>query len=677
MVKKLALLSLVSLGLPFFGMTGKAKADGPTQTVKAVAPNPSGLVARYEFEGEANNSVGANHGTLNGNPTYGAGISGQAIKLDGNGDYVNCRNGSSFNLTNRITVAAWIKVNAFDEKYQAIITKGDNSWRLARSSGSNNIEFACNGTAATRWTGKGEVSWAVSGTTSVNDGKWHHIAGVFDGSGLYLYIDGVLEAAKSAAKSIDISNYDMCIGSNAQAPGREWNGLIDDVRIYNYALSQAEIVSVMGKSEMYPPLSFPATLYSIAKRYDGLKKFEEAKDVCQLILQRHSDSSYAHNAQVYISKRNILSLIESKKFTAAQAEFDSLIADFNDHPDLAEALYAIAQAYSPPRKFKEAEGVYKQLIQLFPDSPYVVEALFRAPKIHIFYLIKSGNYTEAQAAIDKFVTDFIDRPALPGILYWFGKEFEAARKYERAKSIYEQVARQYSDNPNVAKAQLGVSRVDTLYLIELGNDSAVHAALNSLIVDFSDNPELPPAILVVAEEYYRKARLLANQEGDDGQVAEYYGKAIAVWERIVQELPHSATHTPQAYYCSAVCYGQELSQYQKGIQYYQQIVDNWPKYEYAWHAQYFIGQYYERLRDLGDIPMSEANAKIEQAYKAVIEKYPDCSVASHACLKLGQINFVKGRWSEAAQFFELFLEMAELSDPRIERVKARLEELRG
>lgn len=137
------------------------------------------MVAHYEFEGDAVDTAGFQplaDGTPVGNPTYEDGVFGRGINLDGESDYVDCGNESYFDITERITVTAWIKVNKFDKKYQAIITKGDNSWRLARVGDSNNVEFACNGTAATRWTGWGEIPWAVSGTTSVNDGKWHHIA---------------------------------------------------------------------------------------------------------------------------------------------------------------------------------------------------------------------------------------------------------------------------------------------------------------------------------------------------------------------------------------------------------------------------------------------------------------------------------------------------------------------
>jgi len=627
MVKKLIVLSSV-FGLLFFGMTVKAWADAPRQGITAVAPSPAGLVAHYEFEGDAKDSARTNHGTEYGNPTYGAGVFGQAINLDGDGDYVNCGNKSSFELTNQITVAAWITVNTFDKKYQAVITKGDNSWRLARASGSNNIEFACNGTAATRWTGWGEVPWGVSGTTSVNDGKWHHIAGVFDGAGLFLYIDGVLEAAKGAANSIDISNHNVCIGANAQAPGREWNGLIDDVRIYNYALSQAEIVSVMGKSEIDVPSSLPATLYDIAKRYDKLKKFEEAKGVCQLILQRHPESPYASNAQIYISKRNILSLIQSKKYTAVQPAVDKLIADFGNHPDLSGALYAIAGRHSNARKFKEAETIYREIIQRFPNDPYAVKSQFNAPKIHIFYLIASGNYGEVQTAIDKFVADFLDNPDVPGVIYWFGKELEALKRYQDAKLVYQRVEQKYPDNPHVPKAEVRVPKMDILALIESGNDSAAWTAVDSLIYDFRDNPDLSESVFNIGEQYYIQA-LSYEAQGLRAEAGDYFRKALVIWEKMITQLPSSSAYVPHAYYFSGFCYGR-LDDFAKAAQYYQNVVDNWPKFEFAWSALFQIGRDCEELQKSGLMSESEVNPIIRAVYKQLLEQYPTCKAARHA-----------------------------------------------
>ena len=678
MKKKTLLISAVLSVVLLFLAAGVCFADSSTETVRAVNPDPACLVAHYEFEGDTVDTSGFQppaNGTLIGNPTFEDCIFGRGINLDGESDYVDCGNESYFDITEQITVAAWIKVNELDKKFQTIIAKGDNSWRLARVSDSNNIEFACNGTAATRWTGVGEIPWAVSGTKSVNDGKWHHIAGVFDGTKLYLYIDGVLEAAKSAAKSIDVSSHNVFIGANAQVPGREWNGFIDDVRIYNYALSQVEIVSIMGENEIHLLSRFPATLYDIAKRYDGLNKYEEAKGVCQLILQQHPDSPSAHGAQLYLARRNITSLIKAKDFTTAQEELDGLISDFNDHPDYAESLCAIAHSYEWPRKFEKAESLYERAAQLDPKNPHVIKAQFNAPKLHIFSLIKSEKYTEAHAAIDEFTADFDKNAALPGILYWIAKDFEAAKEYEEAKGMYQQVAWQYPKSSHADKAVLSVSKMDVLSSIESGNETAAQEIIDILIVDFNDHPDLADAIFELGHKYYSKARLSLKDDLKE-QVIEYYRKAIAQWERIIQQLPH-CSYTPRAYYGAAVVYSQELGEYLKGIEYYQAIVDNWPDYEYAWNAQFFVGKYYEKLKNSGKVSESEANQQIEKAYMGVLEKYPDSQSAPSAALKLARMNFESGQRVEAIMYYELFLEIADPGDKRINNVEAHIEQLKG
>lgn len=646
-------LTLVSL------LTPLSFAGPSSQTIKAVAADPAGLVGHYPFEGNAINTSGfgpAGNGILVGGPTYKPGVIGQAIDLDASADYVNCGNGSLFNLTKQLTIAAWIKVNNFDKKHQTIISKGDNSWRLARAGDSDTIEFACNGTAATRWDGVGEVPWSITGSTTVNDGKWHHIAGVFDGSALYLYIDGLLESAKGAGNSVEVSNHEVCIGENAQVPGRQWNGLIDDVRIYSYALPQAQIVNLMGKSEINLSEPVPATLYNIAKRYDSSRKYEEAKGVCELILKQYPGSSPASNAQIYLSKRNISSLIDTKDYTKAQAELDKLTTDFISHPELAEAMYAIAERYELPGRYEEARSLYEQIVQLYPDSAYAAKARYDGPEIYIFSLIASGKYIEAQQAINKFAADFIDYPRLPGTLYWFAKRLDAAGKYEQARNIYQQLAWQYPNDAHATKALIEVSKVDALSLIEAGDNDAVQKVLDNLIADFRDNTDLADVIFRIADEYYNRG-IGHKKAGRDNEGDKFYRKAIPVWEKMIQKLPLSAEYTPRAYWCAAVVYSQELREYAKGIEYYKYILDDWPKYKFAYHAQFLVGRYYEKLRDSGTVGESEANAKIEQAYKSVIQNYPDSDSTPVAALNLGRMYFKSAQWADAAHYFEVFVQI--------------------
>ena len=205
-----------------------------------------GLIAHWkldETEGSiAHDSISNNDGTLNGNPAWQptGGMIGGALAFDGIDDYVDCGNASIFEITEQITLAAWIKVNAFDKGWQAIVTKGDCAWRIQRAGHFNRIEFACDVVSRA---GQSHLR-NVLGDVSVDDGRWHHVAGVFDGEMLYLYVDGVLDNSRDAPGEICNNQFNVYIGENSEIVGHYWNGLIDDVRIYDQALSAEEIAAM-------------------------------------------------------------------------------------------------------------------------------------------------------------------------------------------------------------------------------------------------------------------------------------------------------------------------------------------------------------------------------------------------------------------------------------------------
>ena len=90
-----------------------------------------------------------------------------------------------------------------------------------------------------------------------------------------------------------------------------------------------------------------------------------------------------------------------------------------------------------------------------------------------------------------------------------------------------------------------------------------------------------------------------------------------------------------------------------------------------------IGECYEKLRDSGALSESEANPKIEQAYIAVIEKYPDCSLVGHACLKLARAYEETDQLDLAIELYRIFLDSAKPTDKRIETIRAKLDKLEG
>jgi len=161
---------------------------------------------------------------------------GHVASLDGNGDWIDCGSDAQFNIAGEITVTAWIKVTVFDRRWQAIVTKGDNAWRLQRNAEEDSVYFACTGVQVPN-----SIRGEVHGNMSVNDNLWHHTVGVYDGIQLFLYVDGKLDNSVNASGYISQNKFPVLIGENAENSGREWNGLIDDVRIYSYALTEQEV----------------------------------------------------------------------------------------------------------------------------------------------------------------------------------------------------------------------------------------------------------------------------------------------------------------------------------------------------------------------------------------------------------------------------------------------------
>jgi hypothetical protein len=225
MCKKASCVVILSLALSCM-LIASAGADITT-----------GLVGYWPLNGNAQDTGGTGlHGTEVGNPTYVDGAIEQALGLDGDGDYVTCPDNALFDITDTITVAAWIKVNTFDKTWQYVVGKGDSAWRLVRENATNNFRWRANGPTPTL---------AVVGNVNVNDGQWHHVAGTYDGSTAILYIDGTANASLKCSGAISKTAYSVWIGQCSQQKNRAWNGLIDDVRVYRRALTAADVTELL------------------------------------------------------------------------------------------------------------------------------------------------------------------------------------------------------------------------------------------------------------------------------------------------------------------------------------------------------------------------------------------------------------------------------------------------
>jgi parallel beta-helix repeat protein len=181
----------------------------------------------------AYDSAGTYDGTLVGDPVWQpeAGMVGGALEFDGIDDYFNTRKFSA--AANRcLSVFAWIKSGM---PGQAIISqKGWSDWLLADTT---------EGSLMTELKFFGKPVVPLYSPVVITDGNWHHVGLVWDGSNRILYVDGVEVVSDIYDKGMLNGELQIGAGKNLD-PGTFWSGLIDDVRIYNVALSAEEIESL-------------------------------------------------------------------------------------------------------------------------------------------------------------------------------------------------------------------------------------------------------------------------------------------------------------------------------------------------------------------------------------------------------------------------------------------------
>jgi len=217
--------------------------------------NENGLVLYLKFdegkEGEAA-EVGTEvkdysgnkiNGVIKGSPKWVKGVSGLALEFD-KGDYIDCGNSESFDITNAITIEAWIKAKdiATAQPDARIVMKGKYVYGITKDerNGSNGIDAYINDNISIR-------------VTDIGLEKWQHIVLTYDKKDMKLYVNGCLKGYRSYHKPISISSDHLYIGGDG---GQFFHGLIDDVKIYRRALSVNEILnsfepSAIGKVEIF------------------------------------------------------------------------------------------------------------------------------------------------------------------------------------------------------------------------------------------------------------------------------------------------------------------------------------------------------------------------------------------------------------------------------------------
>jgi len=232
----------------------------------------SELVAYYPFNGNANDeSVNTNDGTVNGatlaNDRFGNADS--AYSFDGIDDYIDFGDDASLQFTGTpsMSVFGWAKLSGAGtfigiDKYNS----------QGGSTGGANIgyylAFFDTGVTTVVRAGFGDgVETKIDASTNINDGAWHLVGWTWDGSDVNIYVDGALDFTQPYTTSITDNSQALSLGKRIDLPTNLYTGLMDDIRIYNRALSSSDITELQNEPN---PVPEPSTMLLLGSGLAGL-----------------------------------------------------------------------------------------------------------------------------------------------------------------------------------------------------------------------------------------------------------------------------------------------------------------------------------------------------------------------------------------------------------------------
>jgi len=210
----------------------------------AVADISSGLVAHYKFDGNANDSSGNGYNAIeSGGVSYVSGKYAQATSFDGdNGKYIYTTLNPLTGIgTSDFTISVWTKFNKVTDNW--IYFLGENLYggeEGIRALISNDSTVKIQITDLT--TGSSNSSTIVSSTVLSTD-TWYHIVMSRNNSVAYLYVNAVLNGSISSIQSLTSNEFSnsITVGVRPTNWNYPFNGQIDELKIYNRALSESEI----------------------------------------------------------------------------------------------------------------------------------------------------------------------------------------------------------------------------------------------------------------------------------------------------------------------------------------------------------------------------------------------------------------------------------------------------
>ncbi len=243
------------------GSNTVTKRNRITVTAAGTGVSTAGLVAAYGFDETSGTQVldasdKRNHGTLTNATRTTQAKFGRALAFSGSNSLVTVNDSNSLDLTSRMTLSAWVYPTTWASGWKTVILK-ERSGGLAYALSANSDAGQPNNILSI-----GTYEQHLTAGSHLPSNTWTHLAATYNGARQRLYVNGVQVGSRAQTGTLDVSANPLRIGGNTVWAKQYFQGLIDEVRIYNRALTQAEIAAV-SEEPVVKPTSVCATPCSL------------------------------------------------------------------------------------------------------------------------------------------------------------------------------------------------------------------------------------------------------------------------------------------------------------------------------------------------------------------------------------------------------------------------------
>src|SRR5947209_1203894 len=221
-----------------------AKPRFPRLRVEALEDRlaPAGLVAAYSFDAGTGSTVAdasgsGNTGTIVNATWATVGKYGHALSFNGTNARVDIKDVASLHLTTAMTLEAWVNPSAVSSAWRDLVYKGNDNYYLMATTDHSSLPgggIIAGGTYAETF-----------GTTILATNTWTHLATTYDGAALRLFVNGAQVSSVAKTGNIVTSTNPLQLGGDS-IWGQYFQGLIDEVRVYNVALTAAQVQADMN-----------------------------------------------------------------------------------------------------------------------------------------------------------------------------------------------------------------------------------------------------------------------------------------------------------------------------------------------------------------------------------------------------------------------------------------------